>query len=198
MDSIMPVYKKPDTPTFLLVSLLAWATILVSTATLANFRVNEIQAVLKQGEITLSGTLDLALSSKVEEAVAKGIPLDLEFEFRLKRERKLLWAEQLKLWKLKRQIRYHALSGQYFVNDPAAKGKKLDNFISLQQALRHMGTLNELSFDVASVTQADASYVLDVRVSLDIESLPAPLRPVAYTSLDWRLNSGWTTWTVEH
>ncbi|MFV1997056.1 MAG: DUF4390 domain-containing protein [Acidiferrobacterales bacterium] len=193
----MPVCKKPDTPIYLLVSLLAWTTMLASTVALADFRVKEIRAVLEQGNITLSGTLDLVLSSKVEEAVAKGIPLDMEFEFRLKRERKLLWAERLKQWKLKRQIYYHALSGQYFVHDPADKGKKLDNFTSLQRALLHMGTLNEFSIDVASVTQVDASYVLDVRVSLDIESLPAPLRPVAYTSLDWRLNSGWTTWTVE-
>lgn len=197
MDSIMPVCKKPDSPAHLLVYVFAAATMLMSAVALADFRVNEIQAVLGQGELTLSGTLDLALSSKVEEAVAKGIPLDLEFEFRLKRERKLLWAEQLKLWKLKRQIRYHALSGQYFVNDPVARGEKLDNFTSLQQALRHMGTLNELSFDVTSVGPADANYELNVRVSLNIESLPAPLRPVAYTSLDWRLNSGWTTWTVE-
>jgi midasin (ATPase involved in ribosome maturation) len=197
MDSIMPVCKKSDTPKHLFVYLLAGATMLVSTTVLADFRVVEVQTVLNQDELIVSGTLDLSLSSKVEEAVAKGIPLDVELEFRLKRERKLLWAEQLKQWKLRRQIRYHALSGQYFVNDPTAKGKKLENFISLQQALRHMGTLNELTFNVTSVMQADASYVLDVRVSLDIESLPAPLRPVAYTSLNWRLNSGWTTWTVE-
>jgi len=193
----MLVCEKSEMPSNLWACLFAWATMLAPTTILAEFSVSEVQAVLNQDELVLSGTLDLALSSKVEEAVAKGIPLDLEFEFRLKRERKLLWAEQLKLWKIKRQIRYHALSGQYFVNDPAGKGKKLDNFTSLQQALRHMGSLSELSFDVTSVAQADASYVLNVRASLDIESLPAPLRPVAYTSLDWRLNSGWTTWTVE-
>lgn len=197
MDSIMRVYKKPDALTPPWVYLFALAAMLVSATVLADFRVNEVQAVHNQNELIISATLDLALSSKVEEAIAKGIPLDLELEFRLKRERKLLWAENVREWKLKRQLRYHALSGQYFVNHPSAKGKKLDNFISLQQALRHMGTLNELSIDVTSVIQADANYVLDIRVSLDIESLPAPLRPVAYTSLDWRLNSGWTTWTVE-
>lgn len=194
MVSIMPACKKHSALPYLL----AWTTILISAATLADFRVSELQPELKHGTLTVSGAMDLTLSAKVEEAVAKGIPLDVEFEFRLKRERKLLWAEQLKLWTLRRQIRYHALSGQYFVNDPAASGKKLENFTSLQQALRHMGTLNELSFDVVSGLQEGGSYALEARVSLDIESLPAPLRPVAYTSLDWHLNSGWTTWTVKH
>ncbi len=194
MASIMPACKRYSS----LAHLLVWSTILVSAATMADFRVSELLPELKHGTLTISGVMDLTLSAKVEEAVAKGIPLNVEFEFRLKRERKLLWAEQLKLWTLRRQIRYHALSGQYFVNDPAVSGKKPENFTSLQQALRYTGTLNELSFDVASVLQENASYVLEARVSLDIESLPAPLRPVAYTSLDWHLNSGWTTWTVKH
>lgn len=194
MVSIMHACKKNKPMTWLLVS----AAMLWSAATLADFRISELQPQLQPGSLIISGVMDLALSEKVEEAVSKGIPLDLEIEFRLKRERKLLWAEQLQSWKLKRQIRYHALSGQYFVSDPADSNKKLENFISLQQALRHMGILSELSFDVASLeVYVDASYILEARVSLDIESLPAPLRPVAYTSLDWHLNSGWTTWTVK-
>lgn len=193
MVFIMPACKKHR----LLVHLLTWATILMSADSMADFRVSELQSELEHGILTISGVMDLTLSVKVVEAVAKGIPLDVEFEFRLKRKRKLLWAEQIKLWTLRRQIRYHALSGQYFVNNPAASGKKLENFTSLQQALRHMGTLSDLSFAVSGLKKG-GSYLLETRVSLDIESLPAPLRPVAYTSLDWHLNSGWTTWTVKH
>lgn len=182
----------------LVAPLLVAVSMLISVATLADFSVSELHAELSQGKLTISGALDLTLSEKVEEAVAKGIPLYIDFEFRLKRQRKLLWNEQIQSWTLRRQIRYHALSGQYFVNDPALRDQKPENFTSLLQALRHMGTLNEILFDVASLeAHLDARYVLDTRVSLDIESLPAPLRPVAYTSLDWHLNSGWSTWNVK-
>lgn len=180
--------------------LLIAAVILFSTQTMADFLINDLQPELKQGKLTISGTLDLTLTEKVEEAVAKGIPVDVDINFRLKRERKWLWAEELKSWTIRRQIRYHALSRQYFVSDATSSVNKLENFTSLRQALRHMGALNELSFDVTAVTQVaqpDDIYQLEVRVSLDIESLPAPLRPVAYTSLDWHLNSGWTSWTVK-
>lgn len=181
--------------------LLVATAILFSTQTMADFLVSDLQPKLSQGNLAVSGTLDLTLTGKVEEAVAKGIPVDVNINFRLKRERSFLWAEELKSWTVRRQTRYHALSGQYFVSDVASSSNKLENFTSLQQALRHMGALNELSFDVAAVTQGaqpNDNYLLEVRVSLDIESLPAPLRPVAYTSLDWHLNSGWTSWTVKH
>jgi len=183
-----------------LVNLIAAALFMVSTATYADFRVVDIQATFDESRLILSGSMDLVLSRKVEEAVAKGIPLEVEIEFRLMRERKMLWSKQLARWKIRRHIRYHALSGQYFVNNPTAKSKRerLDNFISLQQALRHMGTLTEITLDAPAERTVGTSYLLDARVSLDIESLPAPLRPVAYTSLDWRLNSGWTSWTVNH
>ena len=42
----------------------------------------------------------------------------------------------------------------------------------------------------------EGDYSVEVRASLDIEALPSPLRPVAYTSLAWRLNSGWSTWKL--
>ena len=84
MVSIMHVCKKPDALRLLFAS----AAILFSMQTLADFRVIDLQPELIQGNLMLSGTLDLTLSGKVEEAVAKGIPLDVEFEFRLKRERK--------------------------------------------------------------------------------------------------------------
>lgn len=188
--------KKTDVPSLLFAAIV----IVFATQTMADFSVSEIQPELKPGVLSVSGTLDLTLTGKVEEAVAKGIPIDVDFEFRLKRQRKLLWAKEIQSWKMRRQIRYHALSGQYFVDDTSSEEKRLENFTSLRQALRHMGTLNELSFDVvpeSQSAQAEGTYELEVRASLDIESLPAPLRPVAYTSLDWHLNSGWTTWTVK-
>lgn len=194
MVSIMPFCKKYNVAT----RLLATAMVLLSNSTLADFSVSEALPELVQGSLVVSGTMDLTLSAKVEEAVAKGIPLEIDFEFRLKRQRSLLWNEHIQSWRIRRQIRYHALSGQYFVSNAAADSNKLENFISLRQALQHMGTLSELSFDVVSLQpDPNAQYVLDARVSLDIESLPAPLRPVAYTSLEWHLNSGWTTWTVK-
>lgn len=164
---------------------------------LADFSVKAINARLTPGKILLSGDLDLALSEKVEEAVSKGIPLDIDIELKLYQTRPILWAKRISEWTLRRQIRYHALSGQYLVSEKKDGVENLENFTSLPQALLHMGNLNDLELSLEQDTPFEHPLVLEARASLDIESLPAPLRPVAYTSLEWHLNSGWTEWNVQ-
>lgn len=164
---------------------------------LADFSVKAMTARLAPGKILLSGNLDLALSDKVEEAVSKGIPLDIDIELRLYQTRPIFWAKRISEWTLRRQIRYHALSGQYLVSEKKGGVENLENFTSLPQALLHMGSLNDLELALEQEIPFKQPLVLEARASLDIESLPAPLRPVAYTSLDWHLNSGWTEWNVQ-
>jgi len=180
-----------------LVAIPALMWFLLTTPGSADFDVSQMRARLDAGKVIVSGNLELGLNTKVEEAVSKGIPLDIDIELRLYRTRPILWARRLSDWRLRRQIRFHALSGQYLVSEIRDGAEVLESFTSLQQALRHMGTINDREFPINAITDSENALLLDTRVSLDIETLPAPLRPVAYTSLDWHLNSGWTTWTVQ-
>ena len=114
------------------------------------------------------------------------------------RERFLLWDPQIHDWVLRRRISYHALSRQYLVTGHRRDPDAIESFTSLEAALANMGSLDDLQFPLAGGAQDQVQYYLRVRASLDVDSLPAPLRPVAYTSLSWRLNSGWTLWNVRH
>lgn len=199
MDFIMRVCKKVKCFIAGWVCLLAMASL--STAS-ADFQITDIQPVLKTGSLQVSGNLELILTAKVEEATDKGIPINVDIQLRLYKKRPYLWAKELSRWVLRRQIRYHALSGQYLVSDrnpghDANSTEVLENFTSLQQALRHMGILSEIELPFKHDPVEKDKLVLDARVSLVIETLPAPLRPVAYTSLDWHLDSGWSSWTVQ-
>jgi hypothetical protein len=172
--------------------------VLTSASAMASFEVSKIEASAGEGKLTVSGEIDLSLNNKVEEAVSKGIPLDVEIELRLYRERPIIWSRRVASWTLRRQIRYHALSGQYLVLYRDRHPRELESFTSLQEALHQMGTLNSIDLKIGEPIQSSGRYKLESRVTLDIESLPPPLRPVAYTSLAWHLNSGWSTWTVQH
>ena len=77
--------------------------------------------------------------------------------------------------------------------DPGSETR--ESLLTQQEALKSLGSLNDLRLTLTNVAPAD-NYSVDVRASLDIEALPTPLRPVAYTSFAWHLNSGWTTWKV--
>jgi hypothetical protein len=161
----------------------------------ATFAVAAVEPSVVGRTLVVSGQLELGLTPEVEEAIATGIPIELAIEFRLYRRRALLWDERLDGWSMRRELRYHALSGQYLITG-SLDGAERESANSLDEALAELGTLDQLALPLAAPLAADADYRLDVRVALDVEALPSLLRPVAYTSPQWKLNSGWTTWTV--
>ncbi|HKQ30756.1 MAG TPA: DUF4390 domain-containing protein [Burkholderiales bacterium] len=176
-------------------ALVATAALLVAASAIrADFKVTELQTRLHDGVLVVSGSMQLELSRKVEEALSKGIELPVLIETRLYRKRALLWDETIEAWTVRRNLGYHALSGQYIVN----AGTGTDSFLSPADALRHLGTLTELRLRLPEVDMAQGDeYVVKLRARIDIEALPAPLRPVAYTTLSWHMNTGWTTWNVQ-
>ncbi len=163
----------------------------------ADFKVTEVQPTLADKSLVLTGNLDLSLSSSVEEALSKGIPLDVVIDVHLYQYRRYLWNKKIASWTLHRNIQYHALSGQYLVSDDDPGAEDHESLLTQQDALKQLGTLNEVTLPLAETPPA-GGYSVELRVSLDIESLPTPLRPVAYTSFAWHLNSGWTSWKVAH
>lgn len=194
MVFITPVYKKFDCVTmrWLLATLLWWGQ-----SAWADFKIVDIDPRLSNDSLEVSGKLELAISPKVEEALSKGIPIDVIIDLGLYRKRNWVWDQTYGRWALTRRISYHALSGQYLITLDAAKPEEIDSHTSLQEALNLMGTLTDVKFSLPTKITPEGHYILNVRASLDIESLPAPLRPVAYTSFAWHLTSGWTTWKIQ-
>lgn len=161
----------------------------------ADFKVAELQPELGEQALVLNGQLELGLNIKVEEALAKGIPLEVVIDVHLYRERHFWWDAKIASWTLHRRIQYHALSGQYLVNTMEPEAESGESLLTLQEALKQLGFLDDVTLALEEPVTPGAHFV-DVRVGLDIEALPTPLRPVAYTSLTWHLNSGWTSWKV--
>jgi hypothetical protein len=164
----------------------------------AEFRLTELQPQFNAQALRLSGQFELTLSARVEEALSKGIPLEVVTEVRLYRIRAWWWNEKLGDWRLRQQIRYHALTGQYLVAHGPPENPFQENFTSLGETLRFMGSLNALALPLAQAPPTGHEYLVQLRMRLDIEALPTPLRPVAYTTPAWHLNSDWTTWKLAH
>lgn len=186
-------------------ALLLLVTLLCSSVVIAGFSVKQMDVLLRNTGLELSGQLDLELSRKTEEALSKGIPLEVIFELNLFRERAFIWDERLSSWQFQRKILFHALSNQYLITTrlPGSEPAQ-ESFPSLQEALTSMGSFQslELKLDDSGANSdtgfnTDGPLYMDIRARLDIEALPTPLRPVAYTSRSWRLNSGWSSWSVK-
>lgn len=190
MVFIMPAFKR-----YSATLVIGLALVCAAPAMAAGFEIDQIKAQFKSRTLIISGQLDLGLTARVEEALNKGIPLDIEIDLRLYRQRHYLWALEVERWVLRRQLRFHALSGQYIVINRDQKPISTETFTSLSEALQYVGALATTEFPLTALPEKGL-HRISLKVALDIESLPAPLRPVAYTSLAWRLNSGWSTWPV--
>lgn len=174
----------------------AVATLVCFQDAVADFKVTEVHPRITHQALVLDGNLELGLNTKVEEALSKGIPLEIVIEVHLYRVRRFLWDSKIGTWTLRRRIQYHALSGQYLVGTSAPEAESRESLLTLSEALKQLGALSGVKLALDKPVPEDRTYSVDVRVSLDIEALPTPLRPVAYTSFPWHLNSGWTTWKV--
>lgn len=181
----------------------AWAAAALVALALAEpgmaegLKVTAVQPRLSPQRLVLSGNVDIGLTPKVEEALNNGIPLEFVFEVRLHRRRALIWDETARSWDARRELKYHALSGQYLVTRRGAETPTRTGFPSLAEALAAMGNLDE-SFALDPPLAGEGDYRVGVRIHLDIEALPPVLRPAAYTSRAWDLNSGWTMWKTQH
>jgi len=167
-----------------------------TTQASAAFVVQKASPSFRDGKLYVNADMDLSLSDRVEEALGKGIPIYILIELRLKRPRKILWDEKIGEWSITRKVSYHALTSQYLVSSTGEA--QVESYTSLSQALRGAGSLVDHEFRMNHFPGKNEKYLLELRVSLNIESLPAPLRPVAYTSRAWHLNSGWTKWYASH
>lgn len=175
-------------------------TLLLATTAQADFSAVKPGSVLTEKTMELSGQLNLDLSTRAEEALSKGIPIEVVIESRLYRKRNIIWDELLANWSFTHSIQYHALSRQYLVRGRGLDAEGVESFITLQEALTYMGGLDGLALPLkledSEPNEEDYQYRGQIRARLAIESLPAPLRPVAYTSSDWRLNTGWVSWKI--
>jgi len=111
------------------------------------------------------------------------------------RQRPLLWDETVKKKLRHFQLRYHALSDQYVLSNLTEQTQQ--SFLSRGSAIAALGELDALRLIDAQRLVPGEQYNAGLRVALDVEALPSPMRPWAWFSNDWQLDSGWYTWQLK-
>lgn len=164
----------------------------------ADFKLPIATPTVEDLRLQVNARLALELNPATEEALHKGIPLEVVFDINLLRHRWWWTNKLLADWTLRRQISFHALSRQYLVSG-MTPSRPAESFGALDLALVHAGNLSRLELGLTPKKNFDPSarHLMQLRARLDIESLPSVMRPLAYASPAWRLNTGWTEWTVQ-
>ena len=141
----------------------------------------------------LGAQFDIELSSGAEEALLNGVPLVFELQVQVVRTHTWIWDSVDIEINLFRQLQFHALSESYLVKDLSTGTQ--GNYHRLEDALRAAGEIQNLLLTDQAL-KPDLNYEIRLRGSLDIESLPTPVRLIAYVSSAWDMVSKWHSWPL--
>ncbi len=141
------------------------------------------------GVYRVDAQTDFSLSDTALEALRSGVPLVLELNLQVLEQRAYLWDATVAKVVQRYQISYRTLSRQYQVEN--LNQDDIEVFPSLKSALKYLQTLRDFPLLDQSLIDPAGQYRLALKASLDIESLPTPLRAMAYVTPDWYLGSPW-------
>lgn len=152
-------------------------------------RVTELQVFRGQDSVMLQPELDLQLSPAVLDALHNGVPVVLVLEARLERQRAWLWPRTVPGGARRYILTYHSLGDQYLMRDEDDETPRA--FPSRDAVLATLESPEPWSLVLPADAPEDTAWRAALRVRLDLEALPAPLRLAALFSPGWRIGSGW-------
>jgi len=197
MAFTMPLYirNKNNTQIFILPFLFMVLLLLSQSqaAHAAKFTINSANTTLNEKVYTFNAHINYEFSNGVLEALTNGIPIFITMEIEVYRER---WWRNKNIASLKQtyMLLHHALTEKFVLNNLNSGSQ--ENYSTLDSALVALGDVNNLPLIDLKLLEKNSSHLVKLRTFLDLESLPGPIRPLAYLSPEWRLESDWYVWSL--
>lgn len=171
---------------------LASALLLLTAVAAQAGSIEPKRAALTAGEdgYVLSAEFAIDLGNRLEETVARGVPLYFNLEFVLERSRKYWVNEHIATHNLTYKLAYSSLMRQYRLST----GNLHQNFGSLAEAMRVVGRIAALPVVDKNLIQPGESYEAAVRLSLDRSQLPKPFQVNAIMDRDLQVDTRVLRW----
>ena len=179
----------------LLLTLTICLATLISPAHAGDIVVEEAALIETDQLPVVRSQMQFLFSDAAIEALQSGVAIFLEFSLKVKSQRKYLWDKSIVRLSKRLKLERHALTDRYIITDLLDQQRRI--FDSLDSAFEGINEMSDIPVSSLSEIKQD-EYTLAIRAKLDIEALPAPLRPVAYVSPSWRMSSGWYEWNLAH
>ncbi len=144
----------------------------------------------------------IALADVVVEALQNSVPLTFVFDCQV--VDRDAWFGQKTLGQTSQliELRYHALLRHYSLKHTFTDNLEqsiTDSYPTLASALTFIIAVETyaVSFKKAlPETNKNKSIRLQARLRLDVDALPAPLRPYAFANNSWQVDSDWIDWAL--
>lgn len=172
-----------------------WLALCAGPARAGDIDIDGVQSMVINDIVHIDVDLRMRFSEDVIDALDSGIPITIAIDTEISRRRAWWLDETLPGTKQRFVISRHALSEQYLVTNSITGDRRA--FLDLREATASLERLHGLPIVEARLLDGDERYTGAIRVRLDIEALPAPMRPLAYLSPAWRMSTGWYEWRLE-
>ncbi len=161
----------------------------------ADFGVRDLIVEQRDGIYQIGMKLDVRLSDEMLDALRSGVALVFVLDIEINRPRTFWWDANLVHLEQRYQLRYHALSQSWLVRNLNTDAQS--SFHSLGAALESLAQVKAIPVVDAALVPDPGTHIGRVRLRLDTEALPLPLKMRALTHGDWRVASNWTMWLLQ-
>ena len=147
------------------------------------------------GVHALDARLQLVLSSEALAALSSGVPLVIELQLQLIRERRFWWDDAAADLAVRFELEYRPLSQRYIVRNTNSGDQ--ESFATLYSALNNLGRVQGLPVIDDALLEPGEDYRIRLRAMLQTQQYPAPLRLLFFWRSEWQLQSEWYEWLLE-
>jgi hypothetical protein len=159
-----------------------------------SFEIRSASTRLSDGVYFATARIDYRLSSDALSALDNGVALTVQLQIELSRKRRLWLDNNVATLSQAYSLSFQPLSERYVVKN--LNSGEQDSFATLFSALNNMGRVVDLPVIDAALLDPDSNYEIALRAVLDQNTLPGPLRLIAFWSSGFRLASDWYTWQL--
>ena len=159
------------------------------------FEVRSASTTLVDGVHLLDARLQLVLSSEALDALNNAVPLTIELQVQMIRQRRFYMDALDAELAVRFELEYRPLSQRYIVRNLNSGDQ--DSFATLYSALNNLGRIQALPVVDDSLLAEDRNYRVRIRAMLQTEQYAAPLRLLFFWRSEWQLQSDWFEWMLE-
>ncbi len=159
------------------------------------FEVRSAYAELLNSVYYLNARIEYQLGKKGRDTLQSGVPLTLELEIEVERNRRFLPDWTMASLRQRYELKFHALSERYIVVN--LNSGERTSFPTLSSALDALGRVNALPIIDAALLDPELQYRIRLRAVLDVREIPVALRIVAFLFGDSRIESEWYSWSLQ-
>lgn len=184
----MKFFKKQLTPALLLLLL----TPLLHAQV---FNVERASVSLEGKVYYLSARINPEFNAEIQNALRQGVELVFSLDIEVLEQRSYMWNRTIATLSQRTKVKYHALTKQYKITN--INSGERDVVSSLRALSEALGYVKELPVLDRELIKPDNNIIMRIRMRLERESLPVPLRLKSYISRKWDISGEWYQWRMD-